>query len=299
MQLNSSHMFIFSTLDTLLSTGNHSNHAQMLRQGYEIGLGVGDYSSAFWCGIHYIQKALVAGTKLSVLKKEVEYQTRLIEKHSQSMIKAYIKLFQYTINTLIGNGESAQRNEEEEGIKTDFAECILFHEVVRSFWKGHYERCNFYAEKYSNSFTEIKNIRSFIILFYQGIVLSRFHKNRKNELRKQVAKNALESIRRASHESKWNYSNKVHLLEAEYFSLRWKNDEAKIAYDAAIAASRSSKFIHEQGLACELAGFHYTRIEKYDTAREFFNQAKTCYNEWGSQMKVKHVTDQIVLLKDK
>jgi len=82
-------------------------------------------------------------------------------------------------------------------------------------------------------------------------------------------------------------------------TVRWKNDEAKIAYDAAIAASSSSKFIHEQGLACELAGFHYTRIEKYDTAREFFNQAKTCYNEWGSQMKVKHVTDQIVLLKDK
>jgi hypothetical protein len=80
------------------------------------------------------------------------------------------------------------------------------------------------------------------------------------------------------------------LLQAEQFSFQSKNSAANMAYAAAINSAHSSGFIHEQGLACELAGYHYNRICDFSTARSYFDQAKQCYTEWGCQLKVENVT---------
>jgi len=90
----------------------------------------------------------------------------------------------------------------------------------------------------------------------------------------------------------------VHLLEAEQFSFQNRNNEAQASYAAAIDTARSSGFIHEQGLACELAGFHFKKSFDLRSAWIFFNQAKQCYIEWGSQMKVNSVSHQLRSLSD-
>ena len=88
----------------------------------------------------------------------------------------------------------------------------------------------------------------------------------------------------------------VHLLEAEMFSHEGKDEEAKASYAAAISSARRSRFIHEQGLACELAGFYYKKIGDNTSALDFFNQAQQCYENWGSQMKVDDVACQLLSL---
>ena len=50
-------------------------------------------------------------------------------------------------------------------------------------------------------------------------------------------------------------------------------------------------------LACELAGNHYKKIGDNKSALGFFNQAKQCYTEWGSQMKVEVINKQLLLLQ--
>ena len=80
-------------------------------------------------------------------------------------------------------------------------------------------------------------------------------------------------------------------------SFEGKYDQAKASYAAAITAARCSRFIHEQGLAYELAGFHYTKIGDHRSAWTFFNHAKQCYSEWGSQMKVDSIARQLELLQ--
>ena len=90
----------------------------------------------------------------------------------------------------------------------------------------------------------------------------------------------------------------VHLLEAEQFSFQNRNSEAQSSYAAAINSARSSGFIHEQGLACELAGYHFKKVFDLRSAWIFFDQAKQCYIEWGSQMKVDSVSQQLTSLSD-
>ena len=90
----------------------------------------------------------------------------------------------------------------------------------------------------------------------------------------------------------------VHLLEAEQFSFLNSNSEAQSSYAAAIDSARSSGFIHEQGLACELAGYHFKKVLDLRSAWISFDQAKQCYEEWGSEMKVDSVSRQLRSLSD-
>ena len=66
-----------------------------------------------------------------------------------------------------------------------------------------------------------------------------------------------------------------------------------VVYNTAIEAARSSKFVHEEGLACELAGMHYKRIKDVERALSLFQRALECYDEWGSQMKVRMMQEKI------
>jgi hypothetical protein len=82
-------------------------------------------------------------------------------------------------------------------------------------------------------------------------------------------------------------------LEAEMKSHEGKHNKAKASYVASISSAEASGFIHEQGLACELAGKHCIKVGDNSGAQNFFNQAKVCYTEWGSQMRIDSIAHQL------
>lgn len=88
----------------------------------------------------------------------------------------------------------------------------------------------------------------------------------------------------ASNFSEWNFQNKLSLLEAELLSVQRKK-EAETNYKNAIRRAQTSKFTHEEALACELAGKHYERNMNKDTARNLYAQAERCYRDWGCGKK--------------
>ena len=77
-----------------------------------------------------------------------------------------------------------------------------------------------------------------------------------------------------------------------------KHNEATASYVASIKSAKASGFIHEQGLACELAGKHCKKLGDNSSARNFFNQAKVCYTEWGSQMRADSIARQLDSLQN-
>ena len=87
-------------------------------------------------------------------------------------------------------------------------------------------------------------------------------------------------------------------MEAELKSHGGKHDEAVTSYVASIGSAKASGFINEQGLACELAGNHCKKVGDMSGAENFLIQARMCYTEWGSQMRVKSIDRQLVLIKD-
>ena len=89
--------------------------------------------------------------------------------------------------------------------------------------------------------------------------------------------------------------SQFHLLAAEHLSFINHNSKAKAAY--VVASARLSGFIHEQGLACELAGHHCKTVYLHSTW-SFFGQNKQCCTLWGSPMKVHSVTRRLDSLSE-
>jgi len=275
-----------------------------LKRGFEAGMSNGDTFSAFFCANHHIRVSMIGGGNLSTLLRETEYYLNIAGQHGNIVAKKFFLMYQRTIMVLIdkdasnkNDGVSDELSQGESLCITRLSETMNFQKALQSFWLGYAERSHHYVLKLLQMSVLGRHHR-LIITFFHAINSFMMLKRKGISKLRQIAKDALVALRAAAKDSKWNYGNKVYLLEAELSSHEGRNEDAKSFYAAAILASRSSRFKHEEGLACELAGFHYKKIGDLHRAWGFFNKAKQCYAEWGSDVKVNFITRQLSVLRD-
>jgi DNA-binding SARP family transcriptional activator len=116
---------------------------------------------------------------------------------------------------------------------------------------------------------------------------------------KDTVRAAIAAMKLAAAHSDWNFTNKLRLLEAEQQSTCKIHRKSIKMYDASIESAKRSGFIHEQGLACEKAGFYFKRENEKEKALEYFTKARECYEEWGSIMKVDSIQKELDSLRTK
>jgi len=90
--------------------------------------------------------------------------------------------------------------------------------------------------------------------------------------------------------SKWNFQNKAYLLQAEEQFSSMNFDLAERLYDNAISSSKTHKFVNEEALANELAGYFYLETGRRNRSVHYFSQAFEKYNEWGAIAKANTLT---------
>jgi len=308
--------------------------ADMLRQGFDAGMSLGETSIAFFNSMLHIPTAMVAGNRLPTLLEKVDYYLKLANTYQNEMIKTFLSINRETISTLIDNGGSSSSTPFASDVPTDTEETMVLEEMyynraIQAYWQGYSERCQHYIGKLILQHPHL-TWRLHIITFIEGMNSFQLLKRTSNGRLRSIPRNAILVLKTAASLSSWNWQNKVrynhphfdalavlfsllflisfsiccamtyqvHLLEAEQFSFQNRNSEAQSSYAAAINSARSSGFIHEQGLACELAGYHFKKVFDLRSAWISFDQAKQCYVEWGSQMKVDSVSRQLRSLSD-
>ncbi|KAL7526795.1 LOW QUALITY PROTEIN: hypothetical protein ACHAXR_005057, partial [Thalassiosira sp. AJA248-18] len=279
-----------------------------LRHGYKVAMSAGDSAAAFYNAAMVIRLGIIGGEHLPSLLEETDYYYKLASRFDHKIAKTYLAIFREVISKLIDKGASTSPKrgmeiptEETINANAKFGRALFINRALQSFWLGYYDRCHHHVDKLLKMPT-LGSQNQRVFLFYgalnafrgvkkgiaNGFRLSKVH---------QIFKSAMTALKSAAELSPWNYSNKVSLLEAEKYSFDQENDAAKAAYATAISLARSSKFIHEQGLAAELAAFHFQKIGDNENAQVHFTQAKQCYAEWGSQMKVDSITCQLERVK--
>ena len=128
---------------------------------------------------------------------------------------------------------------------------------------------------------------SFVPILWSGLnAIDLLKKNKYIAWSGQIVRKAIQTMKSAAANSDYNFTCKLRLLEAEQKSLTERHSQAIEVYDASIKAAKSFGFIHEQGLACEKAALYFKRVRRNEKAVEYFQQARECYQEWGSSMKV-------------
>ena len=84
-----------------------------------------------------------------------------------------------------------------------------------------------------------------------------------------------------------NFANRLALLDAEIARLEHRELEAELLYEQAIRCARQQGFIHNEGLAYELAARFYSArgLEAFEDF--YLRKARRCYQQWGALGKVR------------
>jgi len=85
--------------------------------------------------------------------------------------------------------------------------------------------------------------------------------------------------------SKWNFENKFLLLKAEYHFSKGEVTDAAKYYHNSIDSANKHKFIHEEAIGCELAGYFYKEQGDETASAAMFLRAHSAYSKWGAVHK--------------
>ena len=272
----------------------------MHRKAHGISLQAGKPSIAALHKQFLIARELHAGTNLQNLKEEIEIELKTTEHiYSFPMLGMKLRIYHKAVVALIGEIPSGDLEQPEEEGFFDKEMAHVLTEMVSLTFLGFYERAKHIFDKWEeengdDESNKILNFRGTCIYYYYGLSAIGLHRRKsKTKRSRKITNKWFQYLQNASDYSTWNFKNKASLLLAEKLSLATKSDEAKIQYDLAIRSAESSKFVHEQGLACELAGMHYERQGNTEKARSLFTQAETCYEVWGSIVKTRQMREKI------
>jgi len=271
----------------------------MMQKGYEQAMFNGDTYMAACNLAQKIPKSLICGIRLSTLDNEIRNQLKRDNGYSQKALLPYWLIYQDTIS-LLADGQDVTSptieadllDRQSNSVPFDYLDCLSYLRLMSSYWLGQYERAVYYAERKLGD--ERSKFRIVTSEFYNGLALiGMFRRKRTSALMKRI-KTSITELNGAAEHSQWNFQNKEYLLMAELSSISNQSNVAILEwYDKAIDRAKRSKFIHEEGLACELAGCHCSSVGERSIALTYFSEAKKCYSEWGSRMKVKFIENQI------
>ena len=135
-------------------------------------------------------------------------------------------------------------------------------------------------------------------VFIDGLIGFVFARKRGEDESKwtNLGVHATQTLRKWVKISEWNFSNKLHLLVAEYHFLKGDEDRALASYHASIKAAREHRFKHEEGLAEEKAGTYCLHKRRHGDAIAHFKNAKKCYEEWGAHAVAQRIDEAIAIL---
>jgi hypothetical protein len=184
--------------------------------------------------------------------------------------------------------------QQVQGPQYEEIECI--QEMMSSLFSGHFDRVNYLSKKWEalcNKNNHKEPIGAISNAFYNGLATTSMYRVKGFKFPqplRNISQRLLPVLAKAEECSQWNFKTKASILKAEYLSLMAKKDKAEYEYEIAISSARSSKFIHEEGMACELAGMHYMHNGDKAKALDLFHHAMKCYETWGSRLKVDQMT---------
>ena len=274
--------------------------AQRLRACFHSALSSGNANMGFLCATQSIFFSILSGEKeLNSLLKEIDYYLHLLETYKSEVSKKYMLCARETVSILIDKGEAnsieakeyhGHWNVSDPGDK--FLDTFYCHQVLRNFWLGYDERCRHFAYK---GFARIRqgSYLYHIIRFYYGLNLLEMLKKKSIISKHREVVEVIESMKDAVTHANANNRNKLELLEAELHGLDARHNKAEALYDASIASAKRSKFIHEQGLACERAGLYYKKMGSMQNALAYFQQAHACYKDWGSIVRAEVIQREL------
>lgn len=284
------------------------------QEAYEVGTTTGDLEFAFTSIWQYINTAIIGCAEpLERMSQDAQlYAKRAFQCNQVFYWQGFACLHQLTLD-LMGikqnafgqfcNGMSEETcfQESRQHKEVSFCQAVCRKRKLVAFFTGRMDTAVKMYELLQAEFPMGPTGRLSSVLvseFIDGLIGFFFARKRREDEEKwtKVGLDVIKSFRKWVTYSQWNFLNKLHLLEAEYYFLRGDDERAVVSYMSSIVAAKEHRFIHEEGLAEEKFATYFLNKSMHDDAINHFHNAKKCYEAWGAHALVRRIDDAIAML---
>ncbi len=187
--------------------------ADMLRQGFDAGMSLGEPGIAFLNSIQHMRTAIIAGESLPALLEKVDYYLKMADTYKNEVARAFLSLYRDTISILTGSNEIPSSTDHANDLPNDnvnakVLESIYIQRAIQAYWEGHSKRCQFYLEKFLLRGTFNFWSRDYIALI-QGLNSLELQKSQSTIKLRSATKRSIKVLKTAAAFSSWNFQNKV------------------------------------------------------------------------------------------
>ena len=279
-----------------------------LLKAYHDGKEKGDIEYSSWAILVRCEHLFLMGDSLSSLEREFQRSENAIRLVSQDSALLHNQIFHQTVLNLIGKSSTPyhlfgskfdvallstlqSQNKEQTGI---------FHaylcQLMLSFWFGQNKEAVSHAQmarKYEDSAAGLFAIATFYLYDSLARLQQWGRSNRvdKRQILRMVNANQTR-MERWAHHAPDNHWHKFLLVKAEWHRVQGHRLKAMDYYDRAIAAAKKQGYVHEEGLANELAAQFYLAWGRDKIAQCYMRDAHYCYTQWGAIAKVKDLEER-------
>jgi hypothetical protein len=215
--------------------------ADMLRQGFDAAMSLGDTGIAFLNAVQHTNTAFASGERLPTLLDRADYYLELTDVHADDFAKIFLPILREMILELIDKGESTSSNCHSNVAPDSFVSSILkevvltaasqfaklmvkyggatlilqsmhFTRAIQAFWQGHTKRSQYYLGKYLETMSVYGTLPTTMVPFFYGLNTFRLLREKSKAKLKAIPnniKNGIAVLETAASHSSWNFRNKV------------------------------------------------------------------------------------------
>jgi hypothetical protein len=187
--------------------------AEMLRQGFDAGMSLGEPGIAFFNSVHHIRTAIIAGERLPALLEKADYYLKMANAYKNEVVKAFLSLYRDTITILTNNGKTVSSMHHSNDLPANntnakVLESVYFQRAIQAYWQGYSKRCQFYIEKFLNHVT-FNFSRHHFITFIHGLNSFELQKSQSTIKLRSITNRSVNALKTAASRASMNFQNKV------------------------------------------------------------------------------------------
>ncbi|WP_375491911.1 AAA family ATPase [uncultured Nostoc sp.] len=274
----------------------------MLKDGYTAGIETGDFLSAGYSLMSYVNMAIFAGVDLDTLASEfAAYSAALAQMkqdaahiHSNAVrqtvqhLRETVSQPDYLIGTIYDETVMLPKHQQDNDLCA--IALVYIYKLLLAYCFGNYQAAFDYITQ-SKSYLMAVSGLVFVPVFHFYAALTHLAvfptqpEVEQGELIAAIATHQT-ALHQWAHNAPMNYLHKWYLVEAERCRVLGEKVTASEHYDRAIALATEHQFINEAALANELAAKFYLDWGRQRIAIDYMIEAYYGYARWGAKAKV-------------
>jgi PAS domain S-box-containing protein len=283
----------------------------VIRQAFEIANKIGDHTYAVYSRMGLISLLIAAGDPLVAVQSEAENGLNFAQKVKFGFGFDTINMLVGFIQTLRGVTTNFGSFDHAEFHEIDFERNLNNLPMAQCWYWVRKLQARFFAGDFASAIEASLKARP-LLLISPGVELTEYEfygalaraaccdsaaPDQSREHFDALGAHYKQLEIWAEHCPE-NFENRAALVGAEIARIQGCEVEAELLYEQAIRSARANGFVHNEGLAYEVAARFYAARGFETFADAYLLNARNCYYRWGAHGKVRQLDERYPRLRE-